>query len=123
MKKVTLTKISDNLTLKVAACILGIICWLKLTYTQPIIHTVTLPLSFYNLNSSTTINAPEAISIQLRAIRACLYSFNPQGSAIHIDAGQLPQGKHTLAITTESLFLPDGITMVHCKPCTIEVLC
>ncbi len=122
MKKVTLAKISDSLTLKVAACILGVICWLKLTYNQPIIQTVALPLSFYNISASMNINAPEAIPIQLRATRAHLYAFNPKNFAIHIDAGQLALGKHTLAITAENLFLPDSITMVHCKPCNVEVL-
>lgn len=122
MKRLYRSQICSNLMLKVTACILGFLCWLKISHKQTITCTLPIPLSFYNTQNNSTINAPETMPIGIRATRAQLYAFDPQKVAIHIDVANLQPGMHNIAITSEKLFLPDGITMVHCMPCNVEIL-
>ncbi|MEX0849561.1 MAG: hypothetical protein WD055_04995 [Candidatus Dependentiae bacterium] len=121
MKLLIFHQINNNLMLKISACILGALCWLKINYDQPITCSFNIPLSFYNISESTIINAPESIEVQLRGKRTDLYTFDDQKYAIHIDSTNLTPGKQTIAITSEKLFLPDAITMVHYTPCKIEI--
>jgi YbbR domain-containing protein len=107
--------------LKISACILGMLCWLKINYDQPITCNFDIPLSFYNMNELNIIDAPESIEVQLSGKRTDLYTFDDQKYAIHIDSTNFIPGKQTIAITSEKLFLPDAITMVHYTPCKIEI--
>ena len=63
-----------------------------------------------------TLSAPDTIRIQIRGKRTDLRMIAHENLAVHIDASTLADGRNSLAVTNETLLLPDSIKLVHYAP-------
>lgn len=111
----------SNAPLKVISFILGYSSWYLLGTAHT--HTIwkTIPLSFYDVPQQHTVNAPESVTILLSGKRAHLRNLNEKHLAAHINGHDLKQGTHPITLTTQELFLPDSIKLVHYTPTTILI--
>ena len=100
--------------------VFGYFIWFM--YSQSTVTHVTrvVPVCFYN-TAQTVPNAPENITITLQAKRADLYRCDIKGLAVHINGATRTQGTNKIAINEQTLFLPEAVKMVHCKPQPIKV--
>ena len=92
--------------------------WYILGAQYPITIQCEIPLSFFNNSKAVIIQAPEMLSITLKATRRELYR-SLHTLAAHIDVTQLPTGTSSLKITSAHLLLPDTILLLHYQPVVI----
>ena len=111
----------SNAPLKAIALILGYSFWYILGHGHTVTVWLDVPLSFYAIPSHLTLHAPDTIAINLTGKRTDLYNLDQNQLAIHIDSHELLSGYNNLAITAETLFLPDTIKLVHYKPSNILI--
>lgn len=77
---------------------------------------LTVPVCFYNIPSYAKLTAPDTIRVQIRGKRTDLRMLAHENLALHIDVSKLSQGRNFLAVTNETLLLPDSIKLVHYAP-------
>jgi hypothetical protein len=109
----------NNLSLSILSLLLGYALWQAISQPYKLDTVVSAPLSFYN-TEDITIQAPETISLHLQGTRNDLYKTTAH-LAIHYDALQFKEGTNTLKVTTENLFLPDTVLLLHYLPIEISV--
>ncbi len=119
---ITLLKntILNNLTIKIFSLIIGYCLWSFLgnAYTQT--STVTVPVCFYNVSDDKEITTQqETITVQLRGKRSDLKQCTDL--ALHINAESLSLGHHKICPHEELLFLPKTVSLLHCKPLTVNL--
>ncbi len=101
------------------AVITGYSIWLLLYAHLPITQQYNAELSFFNLPEALTIEAPEAVSLALKAPRATLDMITP---IIHIDAQQIPLDTAYLHhIDHRNLLVPYSVEMVYCYPSVVLI--
>lgn len=110
----------NKLSLKICSLILGYSLWNVVSKPYKTYANVPIPVSFYNTPATKQIEAPESITIQMYGQRDLLFN-TAQSAAVHCDAQKLREGKNSIAITDAQIFLPQGVTLVHCIPSTINV--
>jgi YbbR domain-containing protein len=116
--KMVLTK---NTPLKVCSFILGYTFWSVFSNMQTITQELTVPLCCYQLPEQFSFHAPETINITLSGKKNQLASINKTDLAVHIDAHDLSVGTHPIAVTAETLFLPESIKLVHYSPVPVII--
>ena len=109
----------QNAPLKVVSLIIGYGFWHMFGATHTITQWIQVPLTFYNTDETTTIQAPESVDVQLAATRERLSYINKMELAAHIDASTLHNGPNALELTNEQLLLPTTIRVNNCNPSTI----
>lgn len=110
----------NNITLKIMSLILGysLWCFIGTLYVQKI--TQKVPICFYNVPDNLIIEAkPELVTIDISGKRSAISSCNDL--AIHIDASPLTLGEHRIAPTSDILFLPETVSLVHYEPLVISL--
>lgn len=113
--------ITSNAPLKIVSCILGYTFWFIFGHAQTIKTELTVPLCFYGASQNVSIQAPETVRIELSGKRTIMQSIELENIAVHINAQELAAGSNPIAITQESLFLPDSIKLIHYSPAQIVV--
>lgn len=113
--------LTKNTPLKVCSLILGYAFWCLLGSIQPITTQIAVPLCFYNTHDNKQLDAPEIVTVTLAGKRSHLRALDRNKLAIHIDAQDIETGTNPVAITSDTLFLPDTIKLVHYKPAPIVV--
>ena len=109
-----------NLTIKLCSLIFGLGLWA--TLNQSTLHDKSFHAQLYYFGSSLKkIEGPESINVTLRGTRS---GFSKLGSSptIYINTQSLRDGKNTMIITQDHLFLPQDINMVHCNPRLAEII-
>jgi hypothetical protein len=97
----------------------GYLAWLLLYTHLPITQQYTTELSFFNLPETVEIDAPETVTLSLRAPRALLDTVTP---IVHIDAQMIPlETPYVYHIDHKNLLVPQPVEMVHCYPPVISV--
>ncbi len=121
--KLTMLKnsLTSNLSLKVVSCILGCWFWFLLSGSHPVSITTEIPVYFYGSLENKQLEAPQHISIDLQCTRSQAYTLDTQKLAAHVNADRLTAGVNNLLITREHIFLPPGVTLLHCKPAFIPI--
>lgn len=109
----------NNLSLKVLALVFGYIFWTTMSERHVTQVTLNAPVSFFH-QEGLVLDAPEAISVTLAAPRKKLYGLT-RDLALHIDAQKLTQGKNTVRITEQNLFLPPSVKLIHYTPEKIAI--
>ncbi len=109
-------KNSRNIPLKIISLLLGYTFWYIFGSSHISTAWITIPLCFYNVPKQNSIKAPESLSVKIAGKRTELRSLDIQELAIHIDAAHLREGKNILAITPDTIFLPDSIKVIHYSP-------
>ncbi len=117
-------KTSRTVPLKIISLILGYTFWHILSSSHASTAWINVPLCFYNVPEEKSIKAPEGLSVKISGKRDELRMLDLQELAIHINASQLHDGKNLLAITPETIFLPERIKLVHYSPSnpTVELV-
>ena len=95
--------------------------WMLLGQSIPVTISRSIPLVFDAVTESQSIDAPETITVYLQGTRKTVYDLDHQSLALHIDARTLKDGKNSLPVTPDMLFLPYHIHMVHYKPLPIII--
>jgi len=113
--------LSSNLTLKATSCIIGYSLWALLGTTHATKMHYHVPLSFYNVPATYTIEAPEAIDITLVAQRKQLRTLSPETLALHIDGSTLRPGANHCIPTAATLFLPESFEVLHYTPANLTI--
>lgn len=115
---------SRNIPLKVISLLLGYTFWYIFGNSHTTSAWITIPLCFYNIPELTTVRAPETVSVKIAGKRSYLRTLDTKELAIHVNAAQLHNGKNLLAITPETIFLPESIKLVHYFPSnpTVELV-
>lgn len=111
----------SNLTLKVCSFILGCWFWFLLSGSHSVSITTEIPVYFYGSLENKDIKAPQRISIDLQCNRSQSYTLDTQQLAAHINADNFTAGSSSILITSEHIFLPRGVTLLHCKPAFIPI--
>lgn len=106
----------NRLSLKAISLLLGYSLWSILSHNQTIRITITVPLCFYNIEHNLTIDAPETIAITLEGKRELFKYGKIEMLAAHIDCMTLHEGIHRIDISSQTLFLPDYIKLIHYNP-------
>lgn len=115
------TILTKNTPLKLFSFILGYTLWSICSGSQTITQEMTVPLCCYQIPESIDFDAPETVNITLSGKKNQLASINHQELAIHIDASDLRIGNNPIAVTAETLFLPDSIKLVHCSSAPVII--
>ncbi len=113
-----------NTSLKLTAFIFGYTVWYIFGQSHMSSAWITVPLCFYNIPAQTTIKGPETIAVKIVGKRSALRNLALDMLAIHINAEQLVPGPNNISLTSESIFLPESIKLVHYSPSnpTVEVV-
>lgn len=120
--KLILKKIPiNNAPLKVISLILGYTLWHIFANSHTKSIDIQVPLCFYSVPENHTIKAPDTVTVCLTGKRTQLYALNKKSLAVHINAQNLTPGTVPIAITSESLFLPNTIKLVHYIPSNVQV--
>ena len=112
-KKITLW---SSAPLKIISLILGYTFWYIFGQSHTITAWISVPLSFYNVPQHTSLTAPEYISLKITGKRSDITALDLSALAIHIDAQKLHEGANLIALSSQSLFLPHTIKLVHYSP-------
>ena len=100
--------------LKIIALISGYLLWRVISGYHTTTITFLAPLSFYN-TTSYHIRAPEAVSITLKGHKKSFIQL-AETLALHINIALLHEGENHIRVSTENLFLPDGVKLVEWSP-------
>ncbi len=111
----------SNAPLKVISFILGYTAWYLLGNIVTETRWYTIPLSFYNLNTELSIQAPKTIQLLLAGKRNYLKNIDINNLAAHVNGALLKEKKQAIAISHDQLFLPDSIKLIHYIPTPISV--
>ncbi|MDP3889560.1 MAG: hypothetical protein Q8Q25_03400 [bacterium] len=111
----------SNASLKVLSFIFGYTLWYIFSNEQVITVWKTVPLCFYSVPSQWTITGPDSVSIQLTGKRSHIYTLERENLAAHINTQNLQPGEQCIKLTSDTLFLPDSIKLVHYVPSNLHV--
>jgi hypothetical protein len=106
----------SNLTLKILSLIIAYGFWSLLNQSRTIHITTEVPLCFYNVSSSSTLSAPDTMTITLSGKAHAIRSLDFENLACHIDGADLQSGDNPLHVTADRLFLPESINLLHYYP-------
>lgn len=109
----------NTFSLSILSLCLGYVLWQTMSQPYKLDATFLVPLSFYNTEGHS-IEAPETITIRLYGTRKDLYK-TTANLALHYDVALLASGTHTLKVSSENLFLPDSVLLLHYVPIEITI--
>jgi len=90
--------------------------------SQSVSVSTQIPVYFYGSLKDKQIKAPDHISVDLQCKRSKSYTLNTNKLAAHINADILSTGTSKLLISREHIFLPHGVTLLHCKPAFMQII-
>jgi hypothetical protein len=111
----------SNLTLKICSFIVGCLFWFLLSGSHIISITIDVPVYFYGNLKNKHVYAPDHVSIDLQCKRSKSYFLDLHKLAAHINVDMLSTGTNKLLIGREHIFLPQDVTLLHCKPAFIPI--
>lgn len=94
----------------------GYLVWAMVSQSHVITVAHVAPVCVYNASEQCKMNVPETVTIMLQGQRSLLYSLDTNEIAVHVDASRLHAGDNHLVVDRATLFLPDGINVVHYSP-------
>ena len=100
---------------------LGYAFWCMLSQSHTTQLHVTVPLTFYNVPKTLSLQAPEEIPVTLVGKRIDLWHIDRKTLAIHVDLAGKKAGSHPLQLAATHLFLPETIKLVDYTPCNLSV--
>jgi YbbR domain-containing protein len=115
---------TENLSAKILSLLVAFLLWVALVDEPELIETVSVPVEYRNLNASLDLSpdAPNSVQIQVRGPRSRLGEVNPQNTNIVLDLGQMRQpSARTFTITSDSLNLPNRVSLVRAMPSQMRV--
>lgn len=117
MSKIIINHLLHNKTTHlVLASLMACCLWWHYYSTRIVEKSYTVPCCFYNGDENRVEEAPDKLTIFLRATRRALSMIDEKSLALHLDISSLKPGKHKLVIQENNLFLPENIKLVNWKP-------
>lgn len=77
---------------------------------------MTVPLCFYGTSEDKEVRAPESVAVTLSGKREDLIALDLNNIALHINMEELRMGDNLIEVSTEKLFLPSTVKVVHWSP-------
>lgn len=93
----------------------GFFVWQLINQSRPIDVSVAVPLCFYQVPADRCVQAPEKVTVTLRALRHELACIDFSVLALHVDACTV-RNERPLKLKASHLFLPPGVKLVHYEP-------
>ena len=121
MKLKTKNILTSNAPLKAISLILGYTFWHIFGAAHVKTIELNVPLCFHSTPANHIIKAPNTINVQLMGKRTYLYALDHNTLAVHINAHNVHTGTNPIKITSDNLFLPETVKLVHYIPCNLEV--
>jgi len=117
-------KMFSNLRPKLVTLFLVFISWLVITAKQGGILTVTAPIKFHNLPVNLVLvrNTPEEVDVQVKVISRLIPSPRQLDIVADIDLAKIREGTNQLAIKSDDLQLPLGVTVSGINPSVVKVV-
>jgi hypothetical protein len=112
----------SNLVLKTFSLLAGYAFWYLLSQSHMIDQTITVPITWFDIPEEMCLNAPQSVTITMRAQRNSLKKTIPYIDAVHLSAQHLSVGTHQIALTQDNFFVPDDVKLLHCSPSLISVV-
>lgn len=110
-----------NIILKVSALCIGYCLWHAMSYSKTVSLWITVPLAFYGSLDHTITEAPENIDVLISGTRSDIYQLDTDNLCVHINKDHYSSGYYHVPITSELLFLPESIKLVHCYPLYVDI--
>lgn len=118
----TLThRIFNNAHLKIVSVFIAYGFWLLLSQSHYTAITYEIPVCSYNVPATHTLKHRDTVSVTLAGKRADLRMLDKDNLAVHLDGSRLIAGKNKMPISSETLFLPEWITLVHYYPANTDI--
>lgn len=108
--------VATNLPLKLLSLLCGYLVWSMISQSHVTTITQSVPICVYNNEQHQQVSAPESIAVTLQAVRSKLSTVNIDELALHLDASRLHKGPNQLLVDRSTLFLPEGVNVVHYSP-------
>lgn len=113
--------LQSPIILKFSALIIGIGLWSLISASHETTLELTVPLCFYNVSDNYTIEAPENIKITLKGTRTRLKILAAEPPVVLLNAGKLKNDATKIILTSDELYLPPDIKLVHYHPLPLIV--
>lgn len=110
----------SNCNLKLISLVIGYGLWFLYSQSTTIQLDYTIPVCFYAANQEIS-SAPESVVVTLQAKRSDILQCDLTNLAVHINSTKLKPGNNLIAVNEKTLFLPESIKMVYCKPQPLEI--
>ncbi len=116
MMKKLIQIVLPNLPLKLLSLLCGYALWSVIAQSHVVTVKREAPVCVYNVTTQQEISAPDTVQVTLQGARHMLYTLDADQLAVHVDANRLHTGDNQLYVDKTSLFLPEGINVVHYTP-------
>lgn len=114
--------LTHNLILKIVSLLLGFASWSLLSNYELENQWVEIPICFYNIPGNMKVDcAQEKIKVQIAGKSKDLAHCDANSLALHINATDFKPGKQHICPSSDQLFLPNSVKLVHYKPLFIEI--
>lgn len=106
------------LSRKTCSLLIGYFLWNIIGTLSSASISVSIPLSWYNLSDSYTIESPEQLTVTLSGKRSYIRALNLKTLAAHINGKNILNNNapNYITLTQQHLFLPESIKLVHYTP-------
>ena len=107
--------ITGNAPLKITSLIVAFAFWNVLTQKIDVQRTIDVPICLYNSND-VQFDTPNSVRLTLRGNQSIMRNLDQETIALHINAHKLSSDINWIAVTDADLFVPEGVSMIHCNP-------
>ncbi len=111
----------QKILLKFFSLAFGLLFWATWGGNQPTTITYPVPVCAYGNQADKLADFPDTLSITLAGSRNELYQIDFSKLAWHIDTEGLAQGPNHIEPTTQALFLPSTIKVLHWSPAPLVI--
>lgn len=118
------SKAFSNLRPKLATVVLVTVSWLVITAKQGGILTVTAPIKFHNFPGNLVLvkSSPEEVDVQVKTISRLIPSPKQLDIVADVDLTRIREGTSHLAIKSEDLQVPLGVTVSSINPSVVKIV-
>lgn len=113
---INIKTVTNKFNVKLISLALGYIVWSTFCYKQEVEIKVGVPVCFYDLDDTYTIDCCEKITVSLKASRKDLAKIDYDYLAVHIDGSQLNEGPNYIYPSSKNIFLSPAIQITHIVP-------
>ena len=115
---------TKNWKTKLAALALVSICWLVLASHQEGKISISASIRYTNppLELLVSKDSTRTVELNLSGRQRRIKSIRRQDMRVHVDLGNLIQGKHYIRLSDKNIYLPSGIDVENIIPRNIEVI-
>lgn len=112
-----------NLVPKMVITLIVIAGWLVVTTKEGGIFTVTVPIKFHNLPSSSVLvkSVPESVEVQLKVFTSLIPSPKQLDLVADLNLAAVHDGVNSLAVKDDDLNLPLGVVVTGINPPVVKV--